>query len=469
MSSGVLSTPLPAAPSNKKQQQDSQQNDKKEQELLQLEPIRKAEIFFNQGKIAEAIESYVEFILSPLSSSAGEEVEKVRNLKETAIVRAGKMLLGLEQPALAISKFIRALEPIWVSFPRAKAAKLIKDLLDLYEDSKVTLSSDPENSQIQLLNDLIDWCNRDNRVFLKQSLQLRLADLYLINRKFTESLALTTELLVTFRRLDDKLSMVQTELLVSRTYFALKNIAKCRASLTAARTSANSIYCPPLVLANIDLQTGLLHAEEMDFSTAYSYFIEALDNYILSDLHPKGATSIKYMLLCKIMLGRSDELDTITKSKNARNYEIGREIEAMYAIGRAYQAKSIKELEKALDVYPDAIGFDPIIQSHFASLYDKLLEQNILKIIAPYSRLPISQVAEQLALSPVVIESKLSQMIIDKVFYGIIDQAGGFVEILKRIERDDGMANALKVLDNLDNAVLGLYALYEKKTSQSKD
>ena len=395
-------------------------------------------------------------------------MERARNLREAAIVRVGRMLLELEQPSSAISRFIRALEPIWVSFPRAKTAKIIKDLLDLYDTGIVSSAGDPENSQIQLLKDLIDWCNRDNRVFLKQSLQLRLADLYLSRRQFTESLALTTELLMTFKRLDDKLSMVQTELLVSRTYFALKNIAKCRAALTASRTAANAIYCPPLILANIDLQTGLLHAEEMDFATAYSYFIEALDNYILADLHPKGATSIKYMLLCKIMLGRADELDTITKSKNARNYEIGREIEAMHAIGHAYQAKSIKDLEKALDAYPDAIGFDPIIQSHFASLYDKLLEQNILKIIAPYSRLPISQIAEQLALSPLVIESKLSQMIIDKVFYGIIDQSGGFVEILKRIERDAVIENSLKILEHLDNAVIGLYALYEKKVSQAK-
>ena len=47
-----------------------------------------------------------------------------------------------------------------------------------------------------------------------------------------------------------------------------------KASLTASRTAANSIYVVPLLQAEIDEMSGVLHCEEGDHTTAYSYFLE---------------------------------------------------------------------------------------------------------------------------------------------------------------------------------------------------
>jgi 26S proteasome regulatory subunit N6 len=39
--------------------------------------------------------------------------------------------------------------------------------------------------------------------------------------------------------------LLEIYLTESKLYFGLENIAKAKASLTAARACANSIYCPP--------------------------------------------------------------------------------------------------------------------------------------------------------------------------------------------------------------------------------
>jgi 26S proteasome regulatory subunit N6 len=52
------------------------------------------------------------------------------------------------------------------------------------------------------------------------------------------------------------------------------------------------------------------------------------------------------------------------------------------------------------------LGNDPIIRTHLAALYDTLLEQNLLRIIEPYSRVEISQIASLVKLPAAQVENK---------------------------------------------------------------
>lgn len=256
--------------------------------------------------------------------------------------------------------------------------------------------------------------------------------------------------------MDDKLTLVEVQLLESRVYHALTNQPKARAALTSARTSAASVYTPPLLQAGLDMQSGMLHAEDRDFNTAFSYFIEALDGYHSQDDTPRAAAALQYMLLCKIMLNLVDDVNNLLTSKQAQKYQ-GKNLEAMKAVARAHSNRSLEEYEQALSDYRYELGSDVFIRNHLRRLYDAMLEQNLIKVIEPFSRVEIEHIAKMVGLDTIQVERKLSQMILDKVIIGVLDQGAGCLIVYDETERDVGYDSALATIEKLSNVVDVLY------------
>jgi 26S proteasome regulatory subunit N6 len=327
----------------------------------------------------------------------------------------------------------------------------VRQLLDLFSEIPNTLET-----QISLTKSCISWAVSERRSFLRQELETRLVSLYMKKQSYYDALTLINGLLKELRRLDDKLRLVEVQLLESRVYHALGNVPKGRAALTSARTSAASVYTPPLLQAGLDMQSGMLHAEDQDFGTAYSYFIEALEGYHSQDEADKARSALMYMLLCKIMLNLNDDVNSLLGSKHALRYA-GKGLDAMKAVARAHTNRSLEEYEKALGDYRFELGSDRFIARHLQRLYDAMLEQNLIKVIEPYSRVEITHVAKMVGLDTQQVERKLSQMILDKVIVGVLDQGLGVLIIFEEDERDRGYDAALETIEKLHSVVDLLY------------
>lgn len=67
----------------------------------------------------------------------------------------------------------------------------------------------------------------------------------------------------------------------------------------------------------------------------------------------------------------------------------GPNIEAMKAIAKASHERSLHSFKESLATFQRELVEDPIINAHLKSLYDTMMEQNLCRIIEPYSRVQV--------------------------------------------------------------------------------
>lgn len=383
---------------------------------------------------------------------------KVLQLQENAILELGKIYRTLDQPQKLL-QVITDSRQLLGNFAKSKTAKIVRTLIEYFDNL-----TDALDVQIEATRQSIDWAMESKLSFLRQSLQLKLSDLLYQKHQYHEALKYINELLREYKKLDDKSSLVEVQLLESKIYHALRNIAKSKAALTSARTSANSIYCPTLLQAELDCQSGILNMEDKDYKTAFSYFYESFEGFNSQQLDENSKSAVKvlkYMLLSKIMLNLIDDVNNILKNKNMAQYQ-SKDIDAMKSIAVAYSNRSLKEFENSLIQYSTELKSDDIIKNHFNSLYDQLLQVNLLKIIESYECVELEHIAKVIGLNVKQVEGKLSQMILDKVFYGVLDQGNGWLIIYDEPKKDGAYEASLDLVKNLSGVV---DLLYEKATA----
>lgn len=303
-------------------------------------------------------------------------------------------------------KVFEALKANVDSFPRARTAKLVRQLIDAC--GRVPKS---ESAQMALCSACVAWCETEERTFLKHRLQTKLASLYEEGGKYQAGLALTPALAKQVRKFDDKLILVEIYLVEAKLNYAVNYLSRANASLTAAKASANAVHCPPALQADIDLVAGLLHLEDSDWSTAFSYFYEAFDVHATARDDAKAIRALKYMLLSQL-LSSNTRLTAKAKYANAKSdapkpaqtsgqssglnvgggareslglkYYDSPDIQLILAISRSFQSRSLAQFQQVLTQHQDQIKKDHIVARHLKTAADQLLEQNIIKAIEPY-------------------------------------------------------------------------------------
>ncbi|CAG0915012.1 unnamed protein product [Notodromas monacha] len=401
------------------------------------------------GLIANEAKEEVELLISKLHDDVKTE-EEIRT-KEQIILELGQQLKHMGK-ATELGELIKTTRPFLNLISKAKAAKLVRALVEMFLDMDAGTGF-----EVELCQECFEWAKEENRTFLRQSLAVRLMQLYEQNGMYSDALELGTPLLKELKKLDDKHLVVDVLLCESKIYHSLGNLPKARAALTSARTTANGIYTPPKVQAALDLQSGVLHAaDERDFKTAYSYFYEAFEGYDSADERRRALTALKYMLLAKIMLKAHDDVPSIVSGKLALRYA-GKEIEAMKRVAKAAHDRSLADFRVAVTENSDELEKDPVIHAHLDSLYDQMLEQNLLRIVEPYSRVEISYTASIIKLPIPTVEKKLSQMILDETFCGVLDQGAGVLMVFPETVKDKTYEAALETIESMGKVVDSLY------------
>ena len=162
--------------------------------------------------------------------------------------------------------------------------------------------------------------------------------------------------------MDDKNLFVYVHIFEARVLHALRNLPKAKASLTAARSNANSIYISPIVQSSIDSLSGTLHAEERDYKTAFSYFFEAFE--ALNAMGDEGMclTCLRYMLLCKVMTDNTADVGALLAGKHGIHYA-GPELRLCALLKSARNSLARCPRRRNGEVWGGARG-EPLIAAH---------------------------------------------------------------------------------------------------------
>ncbi|KAH0482308.1 MAG: hypothetical protein KVP17_004464 [Porospora cf. gigantea B] len=347
--------------------------------------------------------------------------------------------------------------PLFETLPKAKTAKIIRQLIDI-----VATLDESFELQEEVCRKVVEWCRREKRTFLRHRVETRLAQVYLKAKKYMKGVEFLKPLCSEVKRIDDKVILVEIYLIESKMHFAVHHYPKAKAALTSCRTVAAAINVAPLVQADIDLTAGILSAAEKDYRTGSSYLLEAFEAFNQGS-DPRAMVALKYMMLLKLIQNNKalDEIKAITTSKNALKYT-GREVYALLALAKCHEERLLGKFEETLKEYADVLMGDEVFVSHLAEVKERMLETNITRILVAYSRIDLRYVADELKLPEAEISHKISEMILDKKIFGRIDQSSGHLTLTEEEATPSLYKDCIDTHKNLADIVDVLYTKYRQ-------
>jgi len=121
--------------------------------------------------------------------------EELLKEQETGIMELGNKY-KTEGNAQDLQKLIQMIRPFTKLLSKAKAAKLVRGLVDMYLDMDATTGY-----EVELCKECIQWATEEKRQFLRQALEARLIALYHDKEMYLDALNLITKLLKELKKI----------------------------------------------------------------------------------------------------------------------------------------------------------------------------------------------------------------------------------------------------------------------------
>lgn len=384
-------------------------------------------------------------------------LEDPLRVKETACYHLAKIYVEANAAEKLCALFLE-MRPLMSLITRARTAKITRKLIDAVGAIPNTL-----DLQEKMCLETIQWCEAEQRTFLRHRVETKLSHCYLQAGKYSKCIEILTRLIKAVKQLDDKLLLVELYYLEASVYFQTSNMPKAKAALTGARTAANAVHCPPVLQADIDVLAGAIHLEDGDSATAYSYFYEPFEAYNAADEYNKALKALVYLMLSQVLSGHPKDAIGMAKQQAYLAYVGQRPVDAIVAIARAVEGRDLAAFVSALKEYADVLGKgDTVLRRHTEKLYHQLVEGNLQKLLEPYSHIQIAYVAELIRLPVETVAAKLCEMVLDKKIRGCIHQERGVLELFLDPEEAEIYKHGDNVFENLMKVASLLHRQVEK-------
>uniref|UniRef100_A0A0N4ZYW0 PCI domain-containing protein n=1 Tax=Parastrongyloides trichosuri TaxID=131310 RepID=A0A0N4ZYW0_PARTI len=331
-----------------------------------------------------------------------------------------------------LGEIFKELKPILRILSSRRVEKFLTKIADVVSSSKGS-----HIRRADILQTLIIVVFDINRQYLGYSLllkYLRHCNNYRMHRNVVRS---AKRIIHSLKIMSINDILIEVYLEESVAYYCLKNYMKAKAALMNAKALSNASNLEPIIQSKLDMHSGAIFLTEKEYRTAFSYFYEALENYDANNKREEAIMAIKYLCITKLMMNKPEEVKNFMSSKFGIKY-YGEELHFIEEMASAVSKKCVRQFDSIVKKNP-SLQKDAVIKSSLKGLYDFMFDQDILRVVKPYTAVEIDYIASKIGLAPNKIEQRLCTMIINEQIDGKINHDTRSLELVHTTEFENDM------------------------------
>lgn len=266
---------------------------------------------------------------------------------------------------------------------------------------------------------------------------LKLAKLYLEDKKYTEVERLISALKATCQTPDGKDDSSKGTYLLE--VYCLE-IQLCSVTHNSARMKIiypktvhlNAAVADPRIMGVIREEGGKMQMADGNWEDAYNELYEAFRNYQEAG-NSRARDCLKYVVLAS-MLSLSD-INPFA-AREAKVFAEDKEIVAMSDLRMSLEANDLNRFERTIRNKQNRILDEPFLMTYIQPLRRRMREQVLLNLTRPYRKVTMAFLARELSLGEPEVEEILVEMVLDDRLNARIDQTNGHVILLSEGSSD---------------------------------